>query len=264
MADEFDPEAHEDVLARHTHAVIKEGTEKITGTRDEIADVIRQAEEEAAEAERQKVLEEQQRKTAYTQTFSGRRFYPYEPRTSDIAIADIAHALSYQCRYSGHCRQFYSVAQHSVIVSYLVSKPNAFEGLMHDSQEAYVSDVASPIKKVVPEFAVFEQKIWSVIAERFGIKEELCHEVKTVDKLVCKWEYERFLNPMVEEDEYWPPYQWTKNVDFSHDPEPIIDEYMSHGWSPDEAEQRFMTRFHELYAKEHERRGFYGKEAPAT
>jgi len=50
-------------------------------------------------------------------TYTGMKFYPMEPNPSDICIEDIAHALSMQCRYNGHTLQFYSVAQHCVLMS---------------------------------------------------------------------------------------------------------------------------------------------------
>jgi len=65
------------------------------------------------------------REEAWIQTYSGRRFNPTRPHIDAIVIQDIAHSLSMQCRFSGHCKKFYSVAQHSVLVSYLCNQEDA-------------------------------------------------------------------------------------------------------------------------------------------
>lgn len=102
-------------------------------------------------------------------TFTGRRFWPLDPRPEDIALEDIAHALAMKCRYSGHCIQFYSVAQHSRIISYHV--PEGFEayGLLHDAAEAYLPDVPRPIKASIPGFDKMEARIMRAVYERFGL-----------------------------------------------------------------------------------------------
>jgi hypothetical protein len=57
----------------------------------------------------------QNRAGDWIQTFSGRRFYPADPRPDDMDIGDVAHALSMVCRFNGHVRFHYSVAQHAVL-----------------------------------------------------------------------------------------------------------------------------------------------------
>jgi hypothetical protein len=81
------------------------------------------------------------------ETFSGRRFFPFDPRPEDIDIVDIAHALSMTCRYGGHAKQFYSVAQHSVLVASKAPAHLALRALLHDAAEAYIGDLIRPIKK---------------------------------------------------------------------------------------------------------------------
>src|SRR4029077_4249720 len=53
----------------------------------------------------------------WMQTYSGRKFYPLHPRAEDVELADVAHGLAMTCRYGGHSRLFYSVAEHCVLVS---------------------------------------------------------------------------------------------------------------------------------------------------
>ncbi len=86
----------------------------------------------------------------WIQTFTGRRFWPLGARAGDVDVRDIAHALALKCRFNGHCRVFYSVAEHSVRVSRVMEvggRKMAMWGLMHDAAEAYLADLGGPIKK---------------------------------------------------------------------------------------------------------------------
>jgi 5'-deoxynucleotidase YfbR-like HD superfamily hydrolase len=105
----------------------------------------------------------------FIQTVTGKRFYPLEPRAEDVDIKDIAHALSNQCRFAGHVRAFYSVAQHSVIVAGYLPPYLALHGLLHDAAEAYTFDCPAPIKPGFPQFVEIEARILSAVYERFGL-----------------------------------------------------------------------------------------------
>src|SRR5262249_40410739 len=72
---------------------------------------------------------------------------PLQPTTAMLRIEDIAQGLAHECRFNGHVREFYSVAEHCVRVSWLVPQAFALEGLLHDASEAYLKDVPSPLKK---------------------------------------------------------------------------------------------------------------------
>lgn len=108
----------------------------------------------------------------WIQTFTGRRFHPLSPMPDDIVIDDIAHALAMICRYAGHTSTFYSVAEHSVIVSLHVPAEYAREALLHDASEAYIGDVSRPLKHhpVMSEYRRVEAELTCAIFERFGIK----------------------------------------------------------------------------------------------
>jgi uncharacterized protein len=101
-------------------------------------------------------------------THSGQIFNLLDPAHSPIDINDIAHALSHLCRFTGHTREFYSVAQHSVHVSHLCHPANALAGLLHDAAEAYVGDVSSPLKSLLPEYRIIENRIQAAINCKFG------------------------------------------------------------------------------------------------
>ena len=88
-------------------------------------------------------------------TFTGKIIDPINPDPEDIDIRDIAHSLSQQCRFTGHTSEFYSVAEHSVLVSEAVPARDAALGLMHDATEAYLADLAKPIKAEFRAWARF-------------------------------------------------------------------------------------------------------------
>lgn len=92
-----------------------------------------------------------------------------------IRIADIAAALSKQCRYAGHCRRFYSVAEHSYLVSLVVeyalrgTRAAILGALLHDASEAYLVDVPRPIKGQLHEYRLAEHNAQQAIYRRFGV-----------------------------------------------------------------------------------------------
>src|SRR5690349_19702773 len=106
---------------------------------------------------------------SWMQTFTGRRFYPLDPKVEDIDPTDIAHALSLICRYGGHVTRFYSVAEHCVLLSHAVSPENALWALLHDATEAYVGDMVRPLKQHMPAYRDVEDRLMLVIADRFGL-----------------------------------------------------------------------------------------------
>ena len=108
------------------------------------------------------------RKGDFIQTFTGRMFWPIDPQPDEVDIEDIAHALSNVCRFCGHTREFYSVAQHSVLVSEIVPAAFALEGLLHDATEAYISDVARPVKPYLTNYKEIEINLYRAIAKRFN------------------------------------------------------------------------------------------------
>lgn len=113
---------------------------------------------------------------------SGEYFDFENPENSIITIGDIAHALSNICRFTGHVHRFYSVAEHSVLASYLVPPEDAFAALMHDAAEAVLGDVSKPLKSLLPDYRRIEDRVERAIFAKFGLPTELPASVKIADR----------------------------------------------------------------------------------
>lgn len=125
---------------------------------------------------------------AFMTTYTGVRFNLIEPRAEDVRIEDIAHALSNLCRFTGHTSRFYSVAEHSWLVSTHCSPWLELEGLLHDAGEAYVNDLSRPLKHhpAMSAYRDTEAKVMAAVSERFGLSAESLAQVKDIDnKIVC-------------------------------------------------------------------------------
>lgn len=105
----------------------------------------------------------------YIETVSGKSFHFLEPSDDEIDITDIAYALSNMCRYTGHSKRFYSVAEHSIYVAQLLPPELRLAGLLHDASEAYLGDVSSPLKQLLPEYKEIEKTVEAAIARRFEL-----------------------------------------------------------------------------------------------
>ena len=170
----------------------------------------------------------------YTSTNSGRKFHFTDPQPEDICIEDIAVALSKLARFNGHTDVFYSVAEHSILVSYLVPPEHALSGLMHDAAEAYIGDMASPIKNL-PEMAYFrelEEKIHSVICSTLGVPQGIPDEVKLADRKAVD----------VEGGLFWDtPPEWASKVK-----EQTRCDVRARNHTPQDLADAFLLRWKEL------------------
>jgi uncharacterized protein len=112
---------------------------------------------------------DEQRYGDWIQTYTGGVFWPLDPRPEEVRIEDIAGALAKTCRYNGHTLLFYSVAEHCVLLSRAVEPQYAAWALLHDAAEAYLSDVPSPVKRFLPGFREFEDRIMDAVTTRFQL-----------------------------------------------------------------------------------------------
>ena len=106
----------------------------------------------------------------WIQTVSGRRVDLVNPDPSTINLTDIAHSLSMKCRCNGHSHGFYSVAEHSIWVSRLLTSKLALAGLLHDANEAYLQDIPSPVKWLLPDYHIIEDRVQEAIEKKFGLE----------------------------------------------------------------------------------------------
>ena len=182
----------------------------------------------------------------YLQTVSGRWVNPFDPDPEQLDAGDIARALANQCRFGGHCRVFYSVAQHSVIVSELVEgrggdTEDAFAALMHDATEAYLGDMPHPLKhrsQLGRSFREAEGHLEHAIRERFGIRADVL-EIKRVDRALLAAERRAFSA----ETWHWPELEGVEPLDIELT-----------ALSPDDAERAFAGRYAELESRRPARR----------
>ena len=166
--------------------------------------------------------------TAYILTYTNRRFYPLDANQCDVCITDIAHALAYSCRFNGHVSQFYSVAQHSVLASYLCVEDPRW-ALMHDAAEAYLPDIARPIKQHINGFDAIELRLLRVIAAAFSLSPPPYSEsVSRVDDRLLATEMRDLMHGPV--DISFEPFSWR-----------IVP------WSPEVSEREFLERYSYLF-----------------
>lgn len=173
----------------------------------------------------------------WMQTFTGEQFWPVDPLPEEICIEDIAHSLSLQCRFGGHCLRFYSVAEHSVLVSRALPEPFKLWGLMHDAAEAYVLDVVRPLKPYLPGYREIEARVMNAICRRFGLSPVMPPEVKLADNRILLAERDQNMLPT---SHVWGLAQATAGAGVG----PL--EVTLQFWTPDSAEVAFLNAFEAL------------------
>lgn len=173
---------------------------------------------------------------SYIETFSGRRFYFLNPQPEDIDIKDIAHALSMNCRYTGHCDRFYSVAELSWHMSRMAPEGLEMACLLHDASEAYITDIASPIKQHLPDYQEMEDRLMKAIASKFGFDYPLNPIVKHLDLTMLSTEAHYLLSSR---GDTWDLWRERKRPVVQHTFRPI-------GMVPTLARKLFLERYYEL------------------
>lgn len=126
-------------------------------------------------------------------TFTGKYINVFEPTLDMIDIEDISHALSNIGRFGGHLPEFYSVAQHCCLCAYLVPEEHKLAALLHDSTEAYMMDIPSPIKKRLNDYKNLEDKLMSAISEKFGFEYPLNSVIKECDHKMLELEWNNLM-----------------------------------------------------------------------
>ncbi|WP_109372912.1 hypothetical protein [Proteus genomosp. 6] len=170
---------------------------------------------------------------SYIATATNKHFYYLDVRIEDIDIQDIASGLANECRFNGQIDNFYSVAQHSVYVSYLVAPEYALEALLHDASEAYIKDLPSPLKKLLPEYKLIELRVEKMIRKKFGLPESKSDAVHFADLMMLATE-KRDLE--IDTGSNWLMLEGIPASDFVVNP-----------LTPPQAKALFLRRFNELY-----------------
>jgi hypothetical protein len=165
----------------------------------------------------------------YCELYSGIKFYILDPKEEEINLIDIAHSLSLNTRFNGHCSKFYSVAQHSVLAAIEAfdrkySIMHQLSALFHDASECYISDVAKPIKGYFTNYKEIEERILQCIYKKFNIT--IPHDdplIKQID------------NDLLTSEAFYLMSSKGKNWSSRTDTIIKIKEF----WSPERAEKEF-------------------------
>lgn len=177
---------------------------------------------------------------AWMQTFAGHQFFPLAPRVEDVDPVDIAHALSLTCRYGGHVKRFYSVAEHTIRISWWLQNQGEpwdvqLAGLLHDAAEAYIGDMVRPLKHHMPDYQAIDVAVSRVVFERFGCPVEyaaaLPAKVREADNRILLDERNQLLST--------PPGAWEQD---GLNPLGIVLDC----WSPPVAELAWAQRLDQL------------------
>jgi hypothetical protein len=169
--------------------------------------------------------------------FSGAMFDYNNPAACDVAIEDIAHAASQICRFAGHTKHFYSVAQHAVNASMIVAPGFEFDALMHDTAESFTNDIPTPLKVAVPMFKELELRIEAAMAAKFNFAFPLPAEVKLVDTQMLGFEKAALLP---QDTSQWEMLQGVPL------PDHLRQRIDLRSWAPEQAKRNFLARYEEL------------------
>jgi hypothetical protein len=163
----------------------------------------------------------------WMQTATGRQFWPMDPRPHEVFIEDIAHALSMICRFGGHCRRFYSVAEHSVLIAQAAEPEHKLWALLHDAPEAYIADIIRPLKPSLHGYREAEIRVMRAICVRFNLHLDQPAAVKALDRAILMDERDQVMA--------MPPAPWDGDV------EPLGAQLEF--WTPSRAKREFLSAF---------------------
>jgi uncharacterized protein len=179
-------------------------------------------------------------------TFSGMHFDLAEPTPEMVTIVDIAHHLSQVCRWAGATKKFYSVAQHSVFLSYIVPDHLQRWALVHDAAEAYIGDVTRPLKNMIPEIRAIEFRIMRAICTHFHLSFPEPHDLLLYDDQCIRYEAETFLQKH-DGNLTSRIYHRSDFKELTEHQRQQLPDSILRPMNPDAAELVFALRFHEIF-----------------
>jgi len=174
--------------------------------------------------------------TYWFESRTGKKIFPMHPDPQMVDIEDIGHSLANICRFGGHCREFYSVAQHSVMVSALVPDHLAMHGLMHDAAEAYVGDMVRPLKAQLDQYNELEHEWMRAIYMKLcpelydQLTEDDHNEIKEADNRALMYEASHLIQ--------------SRGKDWEIDAYPLIMPWVA--YDPVTAKKAFLRRWFTL------------------
>jgi hypothetical protein len=169
-------------------------------------------------------------KDCWMQTYTGKKFHLLAPSQDEIDIEDIAGPLSKMCRYGGHTKFFYSVAEHSVLIARKAPTPYKLAALLHDASEAYIADIIRPLKPHMPGYYEKEDIVMEAIAKKFGFQYPMPLEIKALDIAILSDERDAVMAKTDDAPGLWGNTSPALGVKIT-------------GWAPKTAYLHFMNSF---------------------
>ncbi len=176
----------------------------------------------------------------WKETYTGAKFYLMDPKPEEVVMEDVLHSLAYQCRYTGHCLRWYSVAEHCCLIADYVrdvlhgSPRDQFNALMHDAPEYITGDISRPMKYGIPGLKPSLAHIDKVVYKALGVTDPEPRWLKEIDARIIV--DERTQN-MVDSGNEW-------NHD-KFEPLGVTLQY----WGPERAKVEFLTRYLRIKAE---------------
>lgn len=170
-------------------------------------------------------------KTGYIRTFKNRKFCFDDLDNNVYDIEDIAHSLSMQCRWTGHTKVFYSIAEHSSLMFDALPDEYKLEGLLHDASEAWLTDLSRPVKAYVPEYRKLQHRVEAAVAKAFNVPFPMSEPVKKLDDAMLKTEWEQLFD--------------RTDIYIGLDLKPAEGVFIQ-GWNWMKAEDEFLKRYYSI------------------
>lgn len=177
----------------------------------------------------------------WIQVYSGATFFPLDPNPDVLTLDDVAIPLSRMCRYGGHCLQFYSVAEHCVLMARHLraagyDDARCLQALMHDASEAFIADIVRPVKGKLAGYKDAEERLMRALSPRFGFDWPMTPVVRDLDASMIA--VERPANMLMTGV---PDDLWGVTV-----PAPTNPKIELQFWNPDQAAAEFFAEFFAL------------------
>lgn len=132
---------------------------------------------------------------------SGRFIRPFRPECKEVDLNVIGTALSRIMRFFGQTEL--SVAQHCVNMAKIFFFQGEIEfakqALLHEIAEAFMGDLASPLKKAFPIYKEIEEYLIKKVYLCYGLSYPMAKEVHVLDKSIMINEALKFMP----NSQYW-------------------------------------------------------------